>query len=279
MLKIIHISSSGKSGSTLLNIILGNYREIFAGAELFRYSRLWTRAEVIKCASGELASASDFWTKVKKAIGGENMHIVEDEVHPQHVPALMHAILRESGAEIVCDTSKSRKYSRVIYDRQHYDPFVIHLVRDGRAVVLSANQPFWPSLKVGVIWCIANIQTKIKHRGKKNYLCLSYEDLVFNRDSTIKEIESRIASYFKLDLTLLPYDKKTNTYRHAFAGNRMRDSFDGVIKFDSRYLERSQMGKMHWGFLTIIMLPAIIAFGYPLGKEACKVAFGCSGTE
>ena len=89
-----------------------------------------------------------------------------------------------------------------------------------------------------MIWCIANVQKKIKHRGK-NYLCLNYEDLVFNRDSTFKEIESRITSYFKLHLTLLPYDKKTNTYRNAFAVNRMRDSFDGVIKFDSRYLERS----------------------------------------
>ncbi len=136
-MNIVHIRGSGHSGSALLNIILGNCSEVFGGAELFRYSRLWTGNDKMLCADGTPVKDSIFWQQVKDDMGDQCSRLAEDEINAGNVRAPVASILQHSGTEIVCDTSKSRKYFDVIYDAEKYATFVVHLVRDGRAVVFS----------------------------------------------------------------------------------------------------------------------------------------------
>lgn len=275
MLNIIHVSSSGRSGSTLLNILLGNYKEVFAGAELFRYSRLWTREQYIACADGTKVKESDFWKRVKEPLNEQCENIEEDAIVPEHVPVFISAILKESKTRIVCDTSKSRKYTRVIYDERYFRPFIIHLVRDGRAVVFSTtgNDPtVLEILKTGLIWCVGNIQVGMRNRKNDNYLCVRYEDLIFDFENVVDEIERKIENYFSLNLSKSAYDSKRNTGRFAFAGNRMRESFDGVIEYDSRYITQ-QSNRWAWTLLTLLMAPALLFFKYPMRRDNCKKVF------
>ena len=136
-MNIVHIRGSGHSGSALLNIILGNCSEVFGGAELFRYSRLWTGNDKMLCADGTPVKDSIFWQQVKDDMGDQCSRLAEDEINAGNVRAPVASILQHSGTEIVCGTSKSRKYFDVIYDAEKYATFVVHLVRDGRAVVFS----------------------------------------------------------------------------------------------------------------------------------------------
>jgi len=271
-MNIVQIRSSGHSGSTLLNIVLGNCSEIFAGAELFRYSRLWTRADKMLCADGTPIKESNFWTLVKNDVGDLKDTIIEDEIVPEQVCALLASIIRHSGTEIVCDTSKSRKYYEIVYDEEKFKTFVIHLVRDGRAVMFSHKKnSILSSIRAAIIWSISNIQTSLIYGTKKQYLLIKYEDLVLDFEGVVDEIEQNISSHFEIQLSRNPYSKSTNTYKHAFAGNRMRETFDGEIIFDDRYINKT--GLLHWLALSFFTLPGLLYFKYPLSRINCRRKF------
>lgn len=71
-INVIHIRSSGRSGSTLLNIMLDRCDQVFAGAKLFRYDRLWRKVDTISTADGTLVKDNAFWNSVKQHLRDSN---------------------------------------------------------------------------------------------------------------------------------------------------------------------------------------------------------------
>jgi len=165
---VLLIGGTGRSGSTLLDRLLGELPGFVAVGEL-RY--LWTEtlAENRLCGCGARFLACPFWSEVgTQAFGGWDRVDVEEAAVLQHsvarhrhVPFLLaqnaaparyagllaryHGMLQAtyraihlaSGASVIVDSTKDAAHAFVLRRMPDTDVRVVHLVRDSRGVASS----------------------------------------------------------------------------------------------------------------------------------------------
>lgn len=163
--QVLYITGSGRSGSTLLERVLGGaegYVNVGELIELFR----WVAPQDERCGCGEAFSACPFWTEVgEKAFGGWSPQLVgriadlqrmvarqrklpQLLVRPQTMAAelaeyreqyrRLYAALREvSGGGVVVDASKWPAQGLALARSDDLDVRLLHLVRDVRGVAFS----------------------------------------------------------------------------------------------------------------------------------------------
>jgi hypothetical protein len=267
MIRVIHIKSTGHSGSTLLNLLLAQNKGIFAGGHLFRYARLWTKAGTQATTDGTLIQDSPFWQSVKNDLSQKNQTPQVDKadyrINAQDVENLFRAILAQSGCAAICDNSKAGAFDRILY-RSPFQTFMVHMVRDGRAVSNSLREKGIFRLHTPLIWALDNLRIWILNRNKPHYMLVRYEDLVRAPEQTKEKIVIAAAKFFNIDGKTLK-EQGQETIPFMFAGNRMRNSFDGTIEFDKDYMHET--GSFRWLALSIMMMPALLVFQYRLTKN------------
>jgi len=165
--QVAYIGSWSRSGSTLLDLVLGSVAGFVSVGEV-RF--LWDRGllEGQLCGCGAPVPACPFWGAVLAEAFGPGAHpdpaeilALRDRVDglarlplsagPWRPPALARdlrafrdvlgrlyrGIARVSGAAVVVDSSKYAAYGRVLAGAPGIDLRLIHLVRDSRAVAYS----------------------------------------------------------------------------------------------------------------------------------------------
>ncbi len=164
--KVLYIGGTGRSGSTILDNILGQVPGFFSVGEL-RY--LWERGMVDNrlCGCGRPFRECPLWSSVlQEAFGGADrvdpqdmIRLQQSRVRSRHVPRqlatrgssgpllpggyearlerLYHALQRETGAHVIVDSSKLPSYGRVLQDIPSLELYVVQLVRDPRATAYS----------------------------------------------------------------------------------------------------------------------------------------------
>lgn len=165
---VLLIGGTGRSGSTLLDRMLGELPGFVAVGEL-RY--IWSEAlgENRYCGCGTRFLDCPFWSKVgSRAFGGWD-RIDPGQVMAQersigrhrHIPLLAmggaaparyvrrlddylgslgpmyDAIREESGADVIVDSTKDAAYAHILRRMRSADFRVVHLVRDSRGVAWS----------------------------------------------------------------------------------------------------------------------------------------------
>jgi UDP-N-acetylglucosamine transferase subunit ALG13 len=164
---ILYVAGWGRSGSTLLDRMLGQVPGVFSAGEL---RDIWRRGvlEDRLCGCGERFSACPVWTDVgRRAFGGWDridvldMQRLRDRLDRPWTPPLVLgsrllpgldrdveryvdalerlylAILETTGARVVVDSSKIPTYLLLLRRIPRVDLRVVHLVRDSRGVVFS----------------------------------------------------------------------------------------------------------------------------------------------
>jgi hypothetical protein len=166
--RVLFIAGAGRSGSTILDNILGNVGGLVSVGEL-RY--VWERGmlEDRLCGCGERFSACPVWQAVlEEAFGGPDgvdarrmMHLQAQATRIRQLPLalgparlrrrlderledyllllgrLYDAVARVTGARVVVDSSKLPTYGRLVDVAPGVDLTVVHLVRDPRATAFS----------------------------------------------------------------------------------------------------------------------------------------------
>ena len=165
--KILYIGSAGRSGSTLLDLMLGQGEGMFSTGEV-RY--LWDRGYLANelCGCGDPFRRCLFWQRVtEQAFGSfaeaERAAAYFSEHAPvrwRQLPMLMNlwgnpeanghlgtltetlgnvyaAIQQVSGASVIVDSSKLITCGLILNRIPNVDISVLHLVRDSRAVAYS----------------------------------------------------------------------------------------------------------------------------------------------
>jgi hypothetical protein len=179
-MKVINIIGAGHSGSTLLNLILGQHPDIFGAGELIRlHQSAWHDNPKSKaytnqyCACGERARECPFWTKVKtswlnmyaesncelvnnyiqlkeryedssivrRAILGRLGYQGEDyHTYQQLTANIYSAIFDVSQSRFLVDSSKPPLRAYHLARNPALELYLIHLIRDGRGVVWSLKK-------------------------------------------------------------------------------------------------------------------------------------------
>lgn len=166
-LKVLFIAGSGRSGSTILDLMLGQIEGFFSAGEL---RHVWMRGLVENqlCGCGKPFNECSFWNHVmEEAFGSLRKEdfaaILEAELtlkRIRHIPLLISpwksddfraslglysevwgrlckAILKVSGRKILVDSSKLPIHGFMLNVMPDVDLYIVHLVRDSRAVAFS----------------------------------------------------------------------------------------------------------------------------------------------
>lgn len=265
-LTILYVVSSPHSGSTVLSTILGNHPDVFFAGELYEVPEpAWIPG--VTCSCGQPAATCPFWRPVRErfeqAADVEALHRDEGTFrnwkslprvlvgrsgapgdfsgYVQRLELLTRAIAEQSGKSIIVDTSKGATRGRAYLAAQSADLEVkiLHIVRDGRGVVLSrknrearvgntgAYQPH-AALRYSVLWVGANLAYVLLFGlRREQYLRLRLEDVTRDPDRAFE----RIGQFLGIDTSELRVRVRagaTFPVGHVIAGNRLR--LTGTVK-------------------------------------------------
>jgi hypothetical protein len=184
--RVLYLGGLGRSGSTLLDRMLGNLPGVFSGGEV---RHIWSRSllEGEVCGCGQDFTACRFWAAVgKRAFGGwdrvdlDRVLFLERAVDRHrflpllafpraasgfdrrvreyaHILApLYRAIREEAGAEVVVDSTMDPSYGFLLRHVPDVDLRVVHLVRDSRGVAYSWTKPV---PRPGIVGRVARTRT------------------------------------------------------------------------------------------------------------------------
>ncbi|MDJ0693235.1 MAG: sulfotransferase [Mastigocoleus sp. MO_167.B18] len=278
-IKILYILSSGHSGSTLTDLILGSHSEIESGGEIDRLhdyisERPPGRGEIERvCTCKKNIKDCAYWEAVLSKIDsdkyniGANIESEEIEVFEESNFKLIEAILEVSEKTIFCDSSKS--YPRLVkfLKSNKFAVEIIHLVRDPRAVAYSVRRKglklndesynFFNALKN---YKKVNSKWFSEFSGLDNYHLLKYENIVQDTEKEVKRLMQELGLNFEKD----QFEFWKNEH-HNIGGNRMRLQNHKSIRKDDEYL--SNISFKDWYLASIKTFPQLKTFGYPILKN------------
>lgn len=168
-MKVLYVMGWGRSGSTLLDNLLGEVDGFFSSGEL---RKLWQEGltEGRKCGCGMRVSECRVWSNVLPRVLGENSSkqirpsdVVQWErqaLRTRHTWRVLHAsssggrsqsleayrqvssrvylgIQQVTGARVIVDSSKMPSHAALLKMLPEVTPYFIHLVRDPRAAAYS----------------------------------------------------------------------------------------------------------------------------------------------
>lgn len=174
---VIYVMGSGRSGSTLFDIVLGNHPDVESMGELTNLVRdCWVRS--VFCACGEIGPECEFWREVRRRwttrIGSDDVvayAALKSGVerrgnflrlakgrrswpdlrrYGEQTFALFKSITEVGGRPVVVDSSKIPTRALALARTPGIDLRIVHLVRDGRGVAYSRRKAFARDMSAGL---------------------------------------------------------------------------------------------------------------------------------
>lgn len=292
----VYIGGYGRSGSTILDILLSNHCEIVGTGEL---TNLFKEAsEILNEDSKYDQDVRVFWRKVLAHNEGQDrrLNFIEKgkltkkverlfgTKKPNHVRdyktiwcEILHNIHNISGKSIILDSSK---HSRLSWNRSlllkrdcSFKLKVIHLVRDPRAVMWSIQRGSNVKLEEGeepkqiggiwrglVGWTIANLgaeYTKL-HLSQEDYLLVRYEDIVTKPEESLQQIGRFLGIQVNGVITKL-HQEGTLDPGLGISGNRLRRTKTIKLKYDDEWETKLSW---FWHCLSQLTWPLKRRYGY-----------------
>jgi hypothetical protein len=284
---VVYILGYGRSGSTLLDVLLGNARDIVSVGELDLLARDW---DARVCSCGAPYPECSFWRRVRSftdAICGPRTNTDRERTlrrierisslpglllgalprgwrseYRTLVRAELEGIASASGKRTILDSSKSAREAagRAIALQRVAGVSVklIHLVRDGRAVLWSVQRGdnvrlgdgsvgqdaafALPTIRALFGWVLANAIALLTQSVSPNgrVLRVHYEDLVRDPGSEL----ARIGAFLGCDLSDVARRASAGDAfdpGHSTGGNRLRRA--GAVRLREDREWESRLGK------------------------------------
>ena len=292
-MKIIYIMGYGRSGSTLLDIILGDNEEIISTGALDNFHH-WVEHNY-KCSCGEPIKHCAYWGEIINCIqfkkeeadlmrNMDSMRSIfirksEKDVckYCQLTNRLLSKVVGSFGKGTVVDSSKTARDSIfrpvMLAKYCHIDLKPIFLVRDPRGVVWSAMKmhgsperskndvPLTRFFRTLISWNLTNLMTLIIIKlALSRCLFVRYEDFCKDPPNTLRRIEDFAEVRLKTVIDKID-DGSPIIVGHNLGGNRLRFSKAvDRIRIDESW--KKDMPMFHRGLVTIASYPLIKYFGY-----------------
>lgn len=297
--KVIYIAGYGRSGSTLLDIALGQHPSIMGGGEITTLARhVWENDEYCACGSPvqecpvwkpiverwrleEPVTLLDDYRKAQErtegVIGLARLFKLADwPRHARRTVSLLRSITQVSGRPIIVDSSKLPGRGFALAAMPGIELHVVHLVRDGRGVAWSLSKSYGRQIEKGVQrelrpkpiiysairWATINLATELLSRrvGARRSIRIRYEDFVADPRATISQILGLVG--------VTQQDRLTNpephplSPQHQVAGSRHRMERSITIRKDEKWMIEMPASKQR--VFNLICGPLLRRYGYPL---------------
>jgi len=298
--KILFVGGYGRSGSTLLDRILGHSSPaLFSGGEI-RHIFAEGYGENRLCGCGARFLDCPFWTSVSQRVFGDGDPVDLSDVlarkqrvdrwwliprlaarplrsgrwgrdlaiHQDLLSRLYDGILAESGCEVIVDSTKDPSHGYVLATMDDVDLYVIHLVRDSRAVAHSwqrrkfnpgsgVNMNRYSLLKTGAEWDMINALISGLRPLAAGYTVLHYEDLISDPSTALTGVFDMVG----VAPSLPTGGRVTFTDDHTVAGNPIRFvRGETQLRLDDEW--RNTMATPGKITMTGLTLPALATYGF-----------------
>jgi hypothetical protein len=267
--EIAYIIGSGRSGSTILDMMLGaNSRAISVGSVEVLEEYMETGNY---CTCRQPLTECELWGPVLYGDGGLPVPAslnVDGQMRkalailpaiatgrPRSMPRadvertwrMFDRVGEVSGADVVIDSTKSLlRFARLAAEPQGHDMRLIHLVRDPRGFILSRSRSRpvptargepgttrqQPATLAYVDWVIQNILVSLygKLHWRDRYTVVTYEEMVSSPAETLERLAAFLGLEFEPDRQLPPVEGDF----HLLGGNASRLVFSG-LRLDERW--------------------------------------------
>jgi hypothetical protein len=296
---VVYICGSGRSGSTLLDRVLGAAPGVFSCGELQRFWALYTDPDHL-CGCGVPVRACDFWRAVvEKAFGrvSEEEAAAHQALHrrlartrgvyrywlPFKSGALRddlaeyndllsrfyHAVIEVSGEDTLIDSSKAPGYAWLVAGLPDFRVSTIEIVRDSRAVANSwahrtrapKNPPMRQSPAYSAAhWTFAHLLSETLRLRSKAHVAVRYEDFITEPAAVLQRINR------KLDIPVAAVTKDATIMlreSHMVAGNRSR-SITGSVTIHENDGWRGELSLSAAVKVTALTWPFLLRHHYPI---------------
>lgn len=271
----------GRSGSTLLDMVLGASDKVFSLGEFHRYKREREKKDSV-CSCGESLTDCPFWGRFAK--GKKDFYIINRVNFRDYANIILFLLnpfrrriyfnqesendrlldtlwpeLKSQGYEFLLDSSKDVGRLMELNQNPRVELFNIMIVRDGRAVASAFQEKSQGSGKNYFLslfkWVFANslLSTYIGKSGLRT-LHISYDQLCQNPEKEFKRIHEFTGVSIPED-----YAKRIRTAQnyHNIGGNRIRrkanrEKFEGITYDPKRKILSNPV--MHF-IVTLIIRP------------------------
>lgn len=312
-LKVIFIIGKGRSGSTLLDNALGAIEKFFSVGELWvwksnfpfaeqqcgcgprvRNCPVWSRA--IRLAEGRCPEESTPEATVAEAYRWKNdvagwkssrRVLRQESATSEDWPALRSltrfaralytSVSEVVGARVLVDSSKWPANPGPLGLIPGIDPYVIHLVRDPRAVTFSwqrkrrwskdgPKMPRYGPVYSSLSWTARNLLAeKVCSRLRGSSMRVRYEDFV-SRPRAILHAISQLVGESSAELPLEGDRTLKTRTNHTVMGNPIRFQPGEIeLRNDREWITR--LGSRDFGLVTVLTAPLLIRYGYPLSRR------------
>jgi hypothetical protein len=293
-LKLIYIAGYGRSGSTLLDIALGAHPNLFGAGEVGEFTRhVWAENEF--CACGNRVRSCPLWSNVFDSWVAGDENLLEDYLKSQvtsetilsprrilgqsggrfssRTKRLFEQISRASDRRVVVDSNKIPGRGFVLAGTPGLDLYVVHLVRDPRAVTFSMMKAIKQKVEAGVQkelrpkpllhtalrWLIVNLATEVLALkvGRKRSIRVRYEDFVADPTATVERVLRLVGEESRdlpdgISTPLIP--------RHQVSGSRHRMQKQLLIETDEAW--RAAMSPARRFLVALLCAPLLWRYGY-----------------
>jgi hypothetical protein len=287
---LIYIMGDGRSGSTVVGIVLGNHPSISSNGELWR----WPEFGGYPKPDNKKEEDHRFWGAVRECyleqeLPSDMAHLVElqsqieeyrelpkvlmgvvpqSALHEYHafISGLLRAITTVSGKGIIVDESKRPGRGHVLLRSPDVDVRLIHLVRDPRGVIWSSGkqdveQPYKSPAKASIHYLTKNLACLLVNlmAPRGTVLRVRYEDLVRKPVPELRRI-----GHF-LNLSMEPVIEKIESGEalavpHLLDGNRIRHQRAIHLRLDDGW--RRGLPARDRLLTELLTFPFFIFFGY-----------------
>lgn len=245
--KVVLIAGAAHGGTTITNMMLGQHPDIFATGKLrnFPHGEVFTEANV--CSCGAPAADCPFWLELRR-----QYRPVQDRPEQEKLPRLYDLITQLSGRPFVGDVTHNVGYAQLLQSIGGIDLYLVHVVRDGRAVVYSRIRK---DLRTGVlgtsgwqrmrrvarvsrrwVWQIKQYARLEKQLGAKA-VRVSYEDICSNPRAALRPVGDCLGLDFDAIGERLGGGQPFELVPHMIRGNqKLRAKNNVVLRHDTAYL-------------------------------------------
>ena len=299
-LKVLYLAGNGRSGTTLLDIILGQIAGFCPVGEIrdvweyaFRDNRI--------CGCGSATQDCGIWQDVMKTLendgefswqamatwrqrfaltknvlpmylhGSSFVKRPEAQKYLKHLERLYHGMARATQSHVIVDSSKWPTYAFLLDQIDSIDLHVLHLVRDPRACAWSWQRPKvtgpgesldrQSTLFSTLFWVVWNPATRALFRHRnRRYHFLRYEDFVQDPHGHVQKILAFLGEDHR-DNPVRDDNRVSLSTTHSIQGNTSRFATgDLKIRADNKW--RDQIPWASRVLVNVMTWPMLLKYGY-----------------
>ncbi|MGH7493282.1 MAG: sulfotransferase family protein [bacterium] len=268
-IEVIYLLGCGRSGSTLLDLVLGSHHRVASVGEIWYHHR-WLENN-FECTCGAPFESCDFWQAVTEKLRGSHNQAGVTPVQSRRgkvrallqllaggkLPAraqtrgyalatyrLFKAVQEVSQKPVILDSSKNPMRLLYLGASGLFKIKIIHLIRDGRAYVNSTRWPVKMPAQGGQTapaqsvwratwrWLLTNSLSSLicSRLPKASWCAIKYEDFA----SAPVVVMQRLCEFLDIQYSpdLLAGDKPVT---HNISGSRWRYQAGRTIRLDEKW--------------------------------------------